>query len=190
MEQAHTQLIAQLNERILAADNTPLYIKFAETVKNAVRSGVLEHGNILPGERDLSQLTGVSRITVRKAMQALEEEGVVTRSRGYGTQINNIFEYSLKEARGFSQQVVLRGKKPDTLWVNKRVVKCPEEVAQQLAVEAGSDVFLLKRIQFMMLMPSEFLFMTTSAASTFTHNVRVPALAPGCRMPSFSHIFS
>ncbi|EPR9283796.1 GntR family transcriptional regulator, partial [Escherichia coli] len=54
MEQAHTQLIAQLNERILAADNTPLYIKFAETVKNAVRSGVLEHGNILPGERDLS----------------------------------------------------------------------------------------------------------------------------------------
>ena len=81
MEQAHTQLIAQLNERILAADNTPLYIKFAETVKNAVRSGVLEHGNILPGERDLSQLTGVSRITVRKAMQALEEEGVVTRSR-------------------------------------------------------------------------------------------------------------
>lgn len=104
---------------------------------------MLEHGNILPGERDLSQLTGVSRITVRKAMQALEEEGVVTRSRGYGTQINNIFEYSLKEARGFSQQVVLRGKKPDTLWVNKRVVKCPEEVAQQLAVEAEVMSFCL-----------------------------------------------
>ena len=32
MEQAHTQLIAQLNERISAVDNTPLYIKFAETV--------------------------------------------------------------------------------------------------------------------------------------------------------------
>ena len=98
--------------------------------------------------RILFFVTGVSRITVRKAMQALEEEGVVTRSRGYGTQINNIFEYSLKEARGFSQQVVLRGKKPDTLWVNKRVVKCPEEAAQQLAVEAGTDVFSLKRIRY------------------------------------------
>ncbi|EIC5147102.1 GntR family transcriptional regulator [Salmonella enterica] len=148
MEQAHTRLIAQLNERISAADNTPLYMKFAQTVKDAVRSGILEHGNILPGERDLSQLTGVSRITVRKAMQALEEEGVVTRARGYGTQINNIFEYSLKEARGFSQQVVLRGKKPDTLWVNKRVVSCPDEVAQHLAIPAGSDVFLLKRIRY------------------------------------------
>ena len=31
MEQAHTQLIAQLNERISAADNTPLYMKFAQT---------------------------------------------------------------------------------------------------------------------------------------------------------------
>ena len=104
MEQAHTQLIAQLNERILAADNTPLYIKFAETVKNAVRSGVLEHGNILPGERDLSQLTGVSRITVRKAMQALEEEGVVTRSRGYGTQIVE------RSARFFSAGGIAREK--------------------------------------------------------------------------------
>lgn len=148
MEQAHTRLIAQLNERIAAADNTPLYLKFAETVKNAVRSGVLAHGNILPGERDLSQLTGVSRITVRKAMQTLEEEGVVTRARGYGTQINNIFEYSLQAARGFSQQVVLRGKKPDTLWVNKRIIECPPEVAEQLALPPRSEVFMLKRIRY------------------------------------------
>ncbi|HEY3984385.1 GntR family transcriptional regulator [Cedecea sp.] len=148
MEQAHHQLVEQLKQRFAAPDNVPLYLKFVETVKNAVRSGQLPQGNILPGERDLSQLTGVSRITVRKAMQALEDEGVVTRSRGYGTQINATLEYSLKEARGFSQQVVLRGKKPDTLWVNKRVVKCPADVAEQLAVPAESDVFLLKRIRY------------------------------------------
>lgn len=86
-------------------------------------------------------------------------------------------------------------------------MKCPEEVAQQLAVEAGSDVFLLKRIRYVdeeavsieeSWVPAHLIhdvdaidfFMTTSAASTFTHNVRVPALVPGCRMPSFSHIFS
>lgn len=148
MEQAHSRLVEQLKQRFEAPDNTPLYLKFVETVKNAVRSGALPQGNILPGERDLSHLAGVSRITVRKAMQALEEEGVVTRSRGYGTQINNIFEYSLKAARGFSQEVVLRGKKPDTLWVNKRVVKCTPEVAEQLALPPESEVFLLKRIRY------------------------------------------
>lgn len=148
MEQAHTQLVEQLRLRLAAADNMPLYLKFAETVKAAVRSGILPQGNILPGERDLSQLTGVSRITVRKAMQALEDEGVVTRSRGYGTQINNTFEYSLKEARGFTQQVVLRGQKPNTLWMNKRVVQCDAEVAEQLGLAVNSDVFLLKRIRY------------------------------------------
>ncbi|ATF91909.1 Uncharacterized HTH-type transcriptional regulator yegW [Cedecea neteri] len=148
MEQAHHQLVEQLKQRFAAPDNVPLYLKFVETVKNAVRVGLLPQGNILPGERDLSQLTGVSRITVRKAMQALEDEGVVTRSRGYGTQINATLEYSLKEARGFSQQVVLRGKKPNTLWVNKRVVKCPADVAEQLVIPAESEVFLLKRIRY------------------------------------------
>jgi DNA-binding GntR family transcriptional regulator len=108
MEQAHTRLIAQLNERIAAADNTPLYLKFAETVKNAVRSGVLEHGNILPGERDLSQLTGVSRITVRKAMQALEAEGVVTRCPGLRNANPQHLRIFAERGARFSQQVVLR----------------------------------------------------------------------------------
>ncbi len=39
MEQAHTQLIAQLNERILAADNTPLYIKFRNGKKCRAQRG-------------------------------------------------------------------------------------------------------------------------------------------------------
>lgn len=109
MEQAHTQLIAQLNERISAADNTPLYMKFAQTVKNAVRSGILEHGNILPGERDLSQLTGVSRITARKAMQAPKKKASDARPRLRDADQQHLRVFA-KEARGFSQQVVLRGK--------------------------------------------------------------------------------
>lgn len=207
MEQAHTQLIAQLNERISAADNTPLYLKFAQTVKNAVRSGILEHGNILPGERDLSQLTGVSRITVRKAMQALEEEGVVTRARGYGTQINNIFEYSLKEARGFSQQVVLRGKNQIrcgsiNAWcrVRKRWRSSwrlpPEVTFFCLSVFAMwmKTPYPLKspgslRILFMMWMPSASRCTTIFAASIFSRSARAPASAPACRMRSSSRTF-
>ena len=69
MEQAHTQLIAQLNERILAADNTPLYIKFAETVKNAVRSGVLEHGNILILDEPTNHLDISMKEVIEDAMK-------------------------------------------------------------------------------------------------------------------------
>ncbi len=49
--------------------------------------------------------------------------------------------------RGLEQGGIAR-KKPDTLWVNKRVVKCPKKSRSSWAVEAGSDVFLLKRIRY------------------------------------------
>ena len=85
---------------------------------------------ILPGEREFSQSLNISRITVRKAMDELEKEGVVFRSRGYGTQICSQFEYSLKEPKGLSQQAVLRGKTPDTVWINKSKIACSAEIAE------------------------------------------------------------
>ncbi|MBS2141016.1 GntR family transcriptional regulator, partial [Escherichia coli] len=75
MEQAHTQLIAQLNERILAADNTPPYFKFSETGKKDWSRGGLGHCKIFPGGGDLSLLTGVSRCWVPKAGGAGEGGG-------------------------------------------------------------------------------------------------------------------
>lgn len=206
MEQAHTRLISQLVERIAASDNAPLYLKFADTIKDAVRSAGWKMAIFFPVNAS-QPTTGVSRITVRKALQLLEDEGVVTRSRVTGRRINNIFEYSLKEARGFTQQVVLRGKKPDTLWVNKRVVKCPEEVARQLAIAVGSDVFMLKRIRYVdedavsleeSWVPAHLihdvdaisvsLYDYFRSQQILPQRIRLGASAPGCRTPNFSRI--
>lgn len=145
---AHEKLIEDLGARLKSADKSPLYIKFAETVKHAVQSATLRQGDFLPSERDFSQCLKISRITVRKALETLEAEGVIIRSRGYGTYVSDRFEYQLKEAKGFSQQVVLQGKRPNTLWVNKSVVKSSDEVATQLNLPPGSDVFMLKRIRY------------------------------------------
>ena len=105
-----TALFSRLTSTLADESRTPLYKRFATAIKDAVRDGVLMHEEILPSERDFSQSLSISRITVRKAMDALEKEGVVLRSRGYGTQICSQFEYSLKEPKGLSQQAVLRGK--------------------------------------------------------------------------------
>ena len=109
MEQAHTRLIAQLNERIAAPDNMPLYLKFAETVKRGTQRSA--------GAREYSARRARSEPVNRGVAhyRAQSDAGAGRRGRGNArpglrTQINNIFEYSLKEARGFSQQVVLRGK--------------------------------------------------------------------------------
>ncbi|WP_130835707.1 GntR family transcriptional regulator [[Erwinia] mediterraneensis] len=141
-------ILSRLSSALTAESRTPLYKRFATAIKEAVRDGTLVHEEILPGEREFSQSLNISRITVRKAMDALEKEGVVSRSRGYGTQICSQFEYSLKEPKGLSQQAVLRGKKPDTVWINKSKIPCSAEIGEKLGLNKGSEVYLLKRIRY------------------------------------------
>jgi len=54
-------------------------------LKDAILSGRLPAGNKLPGENKLAEQHGVSRVTVRRAMEALQETGLVTRKAGVGT---------------------------------------------------------------------------------------------------------
>ncbi|WP_312239587.1 GntR family transcriptional regulator [Pantoea sp.] len=144
----HTALFSRLTTTLADKSRTPLYKRFATAIQEAVRDGTLAHEQILPGEREFSQSLNISRITVRKAMNELEKNGVVHRSRGYGTQICSPFEYSLKEPKGLSQQAVLRGKKPDTVWINKSKMPCSAETGEKLGLSEGSDVYLLKRIRY------------------------------------------
>lgn len=144
----HAILFSRLTHKLAEESRTPLYKRFAVAIKDAVRDGTLVNEEILPSERDFSQSLNISRITVRKAMDELEKEGVVFRSRGYGTQICSQFEYSLKEPKGLSQQAVLRGKKPDTVWINKSKIQCSAEIGEKLGLDKGSDVYQLKRIRY------------------------------------------
>ena len=60
----------------------PLYLQVQEAIRNAIRSGQLAAGSTLPSEKELEDAHGVSRITVRRALEGLEREGLVLRGRG------------------------------------------------------------------------------------------------------------
>ncbi|WP_375749243.1 GntR family transcriptional regulator [Vibrio sp. HN007] len=141
-------LIDLIKSSLEKKDKSPMYLKVADSVKRATEQQILKGGDFIPTERELSTLLGVSRITIRKALDVLDQDGVIVRSRGLGTMISEKVEYSGKEATGFSQQVVLRGKKPDTLWIKKDTVPCSEEIAKQLKIAPNEEVFLLKRVRY------------------------------------------
>lgn len=141
-------LIDLIQARIEQQDKSPLYIKIAESVKHATQHNIVKGGDFIPTEREFGELLGVSRITIRKALDLLDKEGVIVRSRGLGTMISQTVEYSGKTAAGFSQQVVLKGKKPDTLWIKKDTVHCSAEIAKALNLRPGEKVFLLKRVRY------------------------------------------
>lgn len=65
-----------------AADPTPLYFTLKNVLVSRIRSLEFPPGSRLPAERQLAEGYGVSRITVRQALQALTREGLVRRERG------------------------------------------------------------------------------------------------------------
>ena len=63
-------------------DDAPLYAKVHAALRQAIQNGRLPPGSTLPSEKELETEHGVSRITVRRALVELEQEGLVVRSRG------------------------------------------------------------------------------------------------------------
>ncbi|GAB3483000.1 GntR family transcriptional regulator [Nocardiopsis coralliicola] len=63
----------------------PLYAQLVETFRERIRSGEWVSGQQLPSERELCHLFGVSRITVRRAIDIAASEGLLDRAQGVGT---------------------------------------------------------------------------------------------------------
>lgn len=59
-----------------------LYSRVHVAIRDAIREGRLATGALLPSEKDLEATHGVSRITIRRALDELEREGLITRGRG------------------------------------------------------------------------------------------------------------
>jgi len=62
-----------------------LYVQVRETLRDQIKTGVLEPGQKLPSEDDLAAQFGVSRMTVRQGISDLTDEGMLYRRRGRGT---------------------------------------------------------------------------------------------------------
>jgi DNA-binding GntR family transcriptional regulator len=65
----------------------PLYFQVAQHLERAIESGRLPPGTQLDNEMDLSEQLGLSRPTVRRAMQYLVDKGLIVRRRGIGTRV-------------------------------------------------------------------------------------------------------
>ena len=66
----------------------PLYQQLAAILRAQIESGVLAGGDVLPSESYLQQEHGVSRVTVRKAMEVLRGDGLVYTLPQRGTYVS------------------------------------------------------------------------------------------------------
>lgn len=128
----------------------PLYLQLHRRILDAISSGRLLPGNSLPPERDLALMTGLSRVTVRKAMQALVATGQLVQRRGSGTVVARRverLEQALSLLTSFTEDMERRGKQVESVWICRGLYSpAPEEV---MALGLGSDdrVARLERVR-------------------------------------------
>ncbi len=127
--------------------STPLYIQIANSLRREINDGRIATGDALPSERDLCELTGASRVTIRKAVGQLIDEGLLFRKQGSGTFVSQRIEVPGTFLSGFSDDAHARGQAPGCIWLMKAYANPTLEEAAVLKVPTTSKVARLGRVR-------------------------------------------
>lgn len=128
--------------------DAPLYSKVAATLAGEIAARTLPPGVQLPPEERLIERFGVSRTTVRKAIENLVARGLVEIRRGKGTFVTEPkITQELTELTGFAEDMVVLGRHPTARLLDKRIVPADEEVARQLGIALGAQVYRIERVR-------------------------------------------
>ncbi len=126
---------------------TPLYLQLAELIRLQIGEGRIATGAALPSERELSLSAGLSRVTVRKAIETLLREGMLSRRQGAGTFIAPRIEQPAALLAGFSADMINRGLRPGSIWIERSSgVPTPEE-AMALSLSLDQKVHRFARVR-------------------------------------------
>ncbi|MFS0773782.1 GntR family transcriptional regulator [Sphingomonas sp. 1P08PE] len=126
----------------------PLYLQLQQLLRDAVQRQLLTTDEAIPAERDLAIEYDVSRITVRKAIGTLVEEGLLTRRRGAGTFVAGRVEKIFSRLSSFSEDMLSRGRQPSSQWITRAAGTVTPEEAMALGLSPGAAVFRFQRIRF------------------------------------------
>lgn len=131
-------------------DSRPLYLRAEEALAGLLQEGTYLPGDQLPPEQELAQQLGISRSTLREALRAFEERGIIVRRRGVGTFVSehNIFiESGLETLESIDTIAGRRGLNIRTEKLNIATLDADDELASRLNVAPGSPVTVVTRIK-------------------------------------------
>lgn len=126
----------------------PLYQQLQRRLRDAIENRILGPDDALPPERDLAEELSVSRITVRKAIDGLVEDGLLVRRQGSGTFVSNRVEKNFSKLTSFSEDMRARGRKPRSVWLNRAPGTVTPEESLPLRSSPGTPVYRFNRIRY------------------------------------------
>jgi GntR family transcriptional regulator len=128
----------------------PLWLQAAQSLRAHIDGGSLPAGSRLPPERELCQLLGISRVTLRKALTRLVEEGVLRSSHGRGWYIAAAEQKEWPNSlESFSETADRMGLVASSAVLGSAVVKATIDQAEPFQIAPGTALFRLERVRML-----------------------------------------
>jgi GntR family transcriptional regulator len=126
----------------------PLYQQLSESLRNQVLSSNWPADYAIPSERELMRLTGLSRMTVRQAIDSLTREGLLTRVHGRGTfVVPPRVDQDLAGVYSFSERMRSEGWEVSTTVAEAWEAQATADEANLLGLDEGAAIFRLTRVR-------------------------------------------
>ncbi|MGN0071958.1 MAG: GntR family transcriptional regulator [Atopobiaceae bacterium] len=136
------------HDGIDAARPMTLRAQIESRIRQLVAAGALTPGTRLPAERQLAERLGVSRTTVRLVYEALEEDGMVSRTPGRGTIVQAVLpQKSDGYGYSFTAEMLAEGRTPASRVLGLEKVAADRDQASALEVSEGAPLWEIRRVR-------------------------------------------
>lgn len=140
--------LAQVLRPLDPGNNQPLYQQVQRVLRDAIEKRILGPEDALPAERDLAADLGVSRITIRKAIDGLVKEGLLVTRPGSGNFVCARIEKNFAKLTSFSEDMRARGRVPHSVWIRRSEGTVTPEEVLVLRLSPGAPVYRFHRVRF------------------------------------------
>lgn len=126
----------------------PIYYQLEEAIKNEINKNGMEPHSPIPSEREYAEKHGISRMTVRQAINNLVSQGILYRERGRGTFVSEQkFEQDISQLTSFSEDMRKRQLIPSTKIIKMNECTGPSAIHDKLKLAITDVIYEIVRLR-------------------------------------------
>ncbi|MEH6635921.1 MAG: histidine utilization repressor [Halioglobus sp.] len=122
--------------------SSPQYVRIKEALRTKISQGILSPGDRVSSENQLAAMFSVSRMTARRALLELEEDGVLLRTQGLGSFVADTRPMSsITQIRNIAEEIDQRGHEHSSRVLLHAQISADSNCAINLGLKTGDHIF-------------------------------------------------
>lgn len=127
----------------------PLYFSIKEDIKQRIQNGEFKPGDVLPTESVLCEEYGASRVTIRRSMEELIEEGIVERGFGKTARVKcESVPRSLNQLSGLHEELSKQGIKCSSFVLSSEIEFPTQDLMEKMKIGEDEKVLKIERLRY------------------------------------------